>query len=107
MGVSALFKPYLPDNQTMQSRRLNYMILTLLSSLCVVHGASSALVENFPTLVASLIVCLSDAANQLYDSDTFSEAPYPDHDMLVIPHLICLTISPHSPRFYFAAWYKW
>lgn len=53
---------------------------TFLIELGVSHGNGLRLLEKYPFLVPSMILCLAEVANWLWEEDIFARAPSGDHE---------------------------
>jgi hypothetical protein len=61
-------------------------MMTFLVTLGIVHKQGTRLLELFPSLTPSLILCMSEIGNWLWEEPSFTRAPERDHDALVYEH---------------------
>jgi hypothetical protein len=62
------------------------LMMTFLVTLGVVHKQGMRFLELFPSLTPSLILCMSEIANWLWEEPDFMLAPECDHEALVYDH---------------------
>lgn len=59
------------------------MIVTYLVSLGITRGKGVLLLESFPTLVPSIILCMNEVANLFWEDDAFARASGTEYDTYV------------------------